>query len=67
MDSLGYHLALAIALIFVIEGLIYAIFGRHIQNIMKRASEMDTQKFRYYGASMIAIGVLCVWLIQKLN
>lgn len=65
MDSLLSHIALAIALIFVIEGLIYAVFPGQIKNIMKMASDMDNEKFRYYGASMVAFGVLCVSLLQK--
>ena len=66
MSDLLSHILLAIALIFVIEGLIYALFPRHIQNIMRLASELDSDKFRYYGASMVTIGVMGVWLLQKI-
>ena len=65
MDNLFFHILLAVALIFVIEGLIYAIFPKHIQNIMKMALELEPEKFRYYGASMVALGVMGVWLLQK--
>ncbi len=66
MDSLFSHILLAIALIFVIEGLIYALFPKQIQNIMKMASELDSEKFRYYGASMVAVGIIGIWLLQKI-
>lgn len=66
MQDFGAHLLTAFALIFVIEGLLYAIFPSHIQNMMKMASDMDAEKFRYFGASMIAFGVLLVWLFQKI-
>ncbi|MEM8834169.1 MAG: DUF2065 domain-containing protein [Pseudomonadota bacterium] len=66
MADLGNHILLAIALIFVIEGLIYALFPSHIQNVMQMASNMPAEKFRYFGAAMLAFGVLCVWLIQKI-
>jgi uncharacterized protein YjeT (DUF2065 family) len=66
MSSLFSHILLAVALIFVIEGLIYAVFPRHIQKIMMIASQMNSDKFRYFGASMLAMGVFWVWLLQKL-
>ncbi len=65
MTEFLVHIFLAIALIFVIEGLIYAVFTTQIQKVMKLASEMDPEKFRYYGASMVALGVMGIWLIQK--
>ena len=66
MQDLGEHLLTAFALIFVIEGLLYAVFPSHIQNMMKMAHEMDKEKFRYFGAAMIAFGVMLVWLFQKI-
>lgn len=66
MDSFLSHIALAFALIFVIEGLVYAIFPRHIQKMMAMASEMPSNKLRSLGAAMVAFGVLLVWVFQKL-
>jgi len=65
MSVLIFQIALAIALIFVIEGLIYAVFPRQAQKIMRIASDLVPEKFRYLGASMVAFGVLCVFLLQK--
>ncbi len=67
MEDFGNHLLIAFALIFVIEGLLYAIFPFHIQKMMNMASQMDKDKFRHFGAAMIAFGVMLVWLIQKLT
>lgn len=66
MESLLLHLLTAFALIFVIEGLLYAIFPRHIQKMMAMAAIMPPEKFRTFGAAMIAFGVLLVWVFQKL-
>jgi hypothetical protein len=66
MAEFGDYLLTAFALIFVIEGLLYAVFPSHIQNMMQIASQMDSEKFRYFGASMIAFGVMLVWLFQKI-
>lgn len=66
MASLGFHLLIAFALIFVIEGLFYAIFPAQIQRIMAMASILPQEKFRYFGAAMVAFGVMMVWVFQKL-
>lgn len=67
MEGLGHTLLLALALVFVIEGLLYAVFPSHIQNIMKAALEMEPEKLRSFGAAIIALGVLVVWIVQKIT
>lgn len=66
MDSLFSHLLTAFALIFVIEGLLYAIFPTHIQKMMAMAGDFTKEKFRSFGAAMIAFGVILVWIFQKI-
>lgn len=66
MNELLTHLLTAFALIFVIEGLLYAIFPTHIQKMMAIASDFTPEKFRSFGAAMVAFGVMLVWALQKL-
>lgn len=66
MDDFLATLLTAFALIFVIEGLLYAVFPQHIQKMMALASELPAEKFRFFGAAMIAFGVLLVWLFKKI-
>lgn len=66
MDSFSLHLLTAFALIFVIEGLLYAAFPTHIQKMMAMASSFSREKFRSFGAAMVAFGVLWVWIFQKI-
>lgn len=66
MGSLGLHLLTAFALIFVLEGLFYAIFPTHIQKMMSMASSFPPEKLRSFGAAMLAFGVLLVYVFQKL-
>jgi uncharacterized protein YjeT (DUF2065 family) len=66
MSDFASHLLTAFALVFVIEGLLYAVFPKHIQNIMRLAAHLPQEKFRYYGAAMAAFGVMLVWLLQKI-
>ncbi|HPF77867.1 MAG TPA: DUF2065 domain-containing protein [Alphaproteobacteria bacterium] len=65
MASLGFYLLTAIALIFVIEGLLYAIFPKQIQRVMAMASTLPPEKFRSFGAAMLSFGVLLVWILSK--
>lgn len=64
MDNLLSHLITAFALIFVIEGLLYAIFPSHVQKAMEFASMMPQDTFRYLGGAMVAFGILMVWIFQ---
>ena len=66
MIDLANHILLAIAVIFVIEGLIYALFPGHIQKIMLMASDMPTEKFRYFGAPMISVAMLYASILLRL-
>ena len=66
MEELSTKIFTAFALIFVIEGLLYAVFPSHIQKVMTMASDMDPEKLRSFGAAMIALGALIIWLIYKL-
>ena len=65
MESFGSHLLTAFALIFVIEGLLYAIFPSHIQNMMAMAAQIPKDKFKSLGAAMMAFGIILVWVFQK--
>jgi hypothetical protein len=67
MDSLLSHLLLAFALIFVLEGLLYAIFPRQVQKLMAMAVSFPPEKLRSFGAAMVAFGVLMVWFLQKIT
>lgn len=66
MQDLGNHLLTAFAFVFVIEGLLYAVFPDHVQRMMAAASDFPKEKFRYFGATMLAFGVILVWIFQKL-
>ena len=65
MDEFATYLLYAIALIFVVEGLLYAIFPVQIQRMMSMASDLPKDKFRSMGALMATFGVMLVWIFQK--
>jgi uncharacterized protein YjeT (DUF2065 family) len=52
------------AMVFVIEGLLYAIFPAHIQKMMALALTMPTEKIRSFGALMLLSGAILVWIMK---
>ena len=58
------ELKLAIALMLVVEGLIYAIFPQGMQSMMARIIKMPASTLRYVGLACAIIGVGLVWLVR---
>lgn len=57
-------LLVAVGLVLVIEGLLWALFPRFGMRMLEAASEMPEQMLRTSGAVAVASGVLIVWLIR---
>ncbi len=54
----------ALGLVFVIEGLIWAIFPGAFQKMAALASDIPEAQFRLSGVLAIAFGVFIVWLVR---
>lgn len=59
-------LATAIALVFVIEGILYALFPEMMKNMMARVMEQPTSALRSIGLVSAVLGVVLVWMIKHL-
>lgn len=57
--------ALGLAMVLVIEGLIYAAFPEAMKRMLEQVREMPTQTLRTSGLIGLAIGVGCVWLLRR--
>ncbi len=57
-------LLVAIGLVFVIEGALWALFPRFGRRMLEVAGEMPEQSLRTAGAVAVAVGVLMVWLVR---
>ncbi len=57
-------LIVALGLVLVIEGLLWAAFPKVGLRMLQTASEMPEQALRLSGALAIALGVLVVWLVR---
>ncbi|MDO9411154.1 MAG: DUF2065 domain-containing protein [Pseudolabrys sp.] len=55
----------ALALLFVIEGLVFAAFPAHAKKAMQSAVETPEATLRVIGIGSAVIGVLAVWLIRS--
>ena len=57
-------LVVAIGLVLVIEGLLWALFPRFGLRMLEAASEMPEQTLRTGGALAVAAGFLIVWMMR---
>ncbi|MEO1280674.1 MAG: DUF2065 domain-containing protein [Pseudomonadota bacterium] len=54
----------AIGLVFVIEGLLWALFPNYAMRMLEAASEMGETALRYSGLVAVCLGVVIVWLVR---
>ena len=64
MGSFTLYILTAFSLVFVIEGLLYALFPDSIKRMMAMAITMDSGQLRGLGLFMAALGFLMVWLLD---
>lgn len=64
MTNFTLYILTAFALVFVIEGLIYALFPDSVRKIMAMAVHLPSEKLRMFGFVMAATGFGLVWMLQ---
>ena len=57
-------LLLAFGLVFVVEGLLYALVPGHLRKMAQRLQDLSDDHLRLGGALAIALGVVIVWLVR---
>ena len=57
-------LAVAIGLVLVIEGLLWALVPRLGRKLLEAAAETPESSLRLAGALAVAVGVFIVWMIR---
>ncbi len=63
MGDFALYIFTALALVFVIEGLIYALFPDGVRRMMALALTMPPGQLRAFGFAMACTGFLIVWLL----
>jgi uncharacterized protein YjeT (DUF2065 family) len=57
-------LAVAIGLVLVIEGLLWALAPRVGRKLLEATADMPESSLRMAGAVAVAVGVLIVWMVR---
>ena len=60
------EIAIGFGLVFVIEGLLYALVPGHLKAMLKTIETLSDDQLRMGGAVAIAFGVAIVWLVRGL-
>ena len=61
---MSHSLLMAIGLVFVIEGLLYALVPGHLKNMMKTMETVPEETLRIGGMAALAFGVFIVWVVR---
>ena len=59
------EIGIAIGLLLVIEGLLYAVFPNAMKNMLNLMKDMPATKLRSGGLIFAVIGFILVWYIKK--
>lgn len=65
MDELIKGLIVAVGLVFVIEGLLYAFAPGLMRKMMQTAMSLPPESLRRGGVFAVAFGVAVVWLVKS--
>ena len=64
MTGFALYIGTSVALIFVIEGMIYALFPDSVRKLMALAIAMPPSRLRLFGLVMAATGVCMAWMLS---
>ncbi|HLA02862.1 MAG TPA: DUF2065 domain-containing protein [Aestuariivirga sp.] len=59
-----HALLMALGLVFVIEGLLYALVPGHLKNMMKAMGNVPDETLRMGGMAALGFGVFIVWVVK---
>ena len=57
--------AIALALVLVIEGVLYALFPNAMQRMLEQISTLSPQSLRFAGLISAILGVAMVWVLKS--
>ena len=61
---MSQSLLIAAGLVFVIEGLLYALVPGQLKNMMKAMENVSNEALRTGGMMAIGLGVFIVWIVR---
>lgn len=66
MSSFGNYILTALSLVFVIEGLVYALFPETVKKMLAMALTLPTNQLRLFGLLVASTGFGFVWILSRL-
>ena len=67
MTDFSDFIITAFALVFIIEGLVYALFPDGVRKMMARALMMEASKIRLMGMVAVGIGLGLILILRSFN
>ena len=61
---MNQSLLMALGLVFVIEGLLYALVPGQLRNMMKAMEKVPEETLRMGGLAAVGFGVFIVWIVR---
>ncbi len=58
------HLLLALGLVLVVEGLVFALAPSRLEDLIKALADIPHETRRMMGLGCVALGVVLVWLAK---
>ena len=58
------NIVMAIGLVLVIEGLLYAFVPGHLRGMASRLGGLSDEQIRIIGMAALGVGVLVIWLAR---
>lgn len=59
------HILLAIGLVLVVEGLVFALAPSRLEELIKALADIPHETRRMLGLACMALGVVLVWLAKS--
>lgn len=60
-----HDVLMALGLVLVIEGLLYALVPGHLKAMMAAMQKLSDDQLRIAGVAAVSLGVVFVWLVQN--
>jgi uncharacterized protein YjeT (DUF2065 family) len=60
-----HDLLMALGLVFVIEGLLYALVPGHLKTMMRAMETVSEETLRIGGLAALGFGVFIAWVVQS--
>lgn len=67
MGGFTLYITTSVALILVIEGLLYALFPEGVRRFAALLEALPPSRLRFFGLSMALAGAAIIWLLRALS